>query len=105
MEVFKAFRVFQKDHKTYGRLVEVGLDDLSEGDVVARVAYSGVNYKDALACDAHPGVARTLPLVPGIDVAGTLRSAFEGYAAGTPVGDAAEAGSPEELMIMADPLT
>ena len=49
------------------------------------VEAAGFNYKDALACDAHPGVARTLPLVPGIDVAGTLRSAFEGYAAGTPV--------------------
>ena len=49
------------------------------------VEAAGFNYKDALACDAHPGVARVLPLVPGIDVAGTLRSAFEGYAAGTPV--------------------
>ena len=49
------------------------------------VEAAGFNYKDALACDAHPGVARTLPLVPGIDVAGRLRSAFETFAAGTPV--------------------
>ena len=49
------------------------------------VEAAGFNYKDALACDAHAGVARVLPLVPGIDVAGTLRSSFEGHAAGTPV--------------------
>ena len=49
------------------------------------VEAAGFNYKDALACDAHPGVARTLPLVPGIDVAGRLRSSFEAFTAGTPV--------------------
>ena len=49
------------------------------------VEAAGFNYKDALACDAHPGVARTLPLVPGIDVAGRLRSSCEAFAAGTPV--------------------
>jgi NADPH:quinone reductase-like Zn-dependent oxidoreductase len=43
------------------------------------VEAAGFNYKDALACDAHPGVARTLPLVPGIDVAGRLRSSFEAF--------------------------
>ncbi|MBT7727481.1 MAG: zinc-binding dehydrogenase [Planctomycetaceae bacterium] len=49
------------------------------------VEAAGFNYKDALACDAHPGVVRKLPLVPGIDVAGRLRSSFGKYAAGTPV--------------------
>ncbi len=69
--------------------VQSGVAPLPDGYpkefVCIDVEAAGFNYKDALACDAHPGVARVLPLVPGIDVAGRLRSAFEGYAAGTPV--------------------
>lgn len=42
------------------------------GDVLVRVAWSSVNYKDALACIANGGVAHTNPLVPGIDLAGTV---------------------------------
>ena len=87
----------QTGNGPYGWVVNRGADgDLQSGVsllpgghpeefVCIDVEAAGFNYKDALACDAHPGVARTLPLVPGIDVAGTLRSAFEGYAAGTPV--------------------
>jgi putative YhdH/YhfP family quinone oxidoreductase len=36
------------------------------------VAYSSLNYKDALACQGHPGVVREFPHVPGIDCAGTV---------------------------------
>lgn len=42
------------------------------GDVVIRVAWSSLNYKDALATRGHPGVAGELPHVPGIDAAGTV---------------------------------
>jgi len=45
---------------------------LPEGDVEIRVEYSGVNYKDALAVTPKGGVARSYPLIPGIDVAGTV---------------------------------
>lgn len=47
-------------------------DDLPPGDVLIEVAYSSINYKDALATQAHPGVVRKLPHVPGIDCAGTV---------------------------------
>jgi acrylyl-CoA reductase (NADPH) len=47
-------------------------DDLPAGEVLIRVAYSSLNYKDALACQGHPGVARSFPHVPGIDCAGTV---------------------------------
>ncbi len=47
-------------------------DDLPAGDVLIEVAWSSLNYKDALACHAHPGVVRKLPHVPGIDCAGTV---------------------------------
>jgi putative YhdH/YhfP family quinone oxidoreductase len=48
------------------------LEDLPPGDVLIRVAWSSLNYKDALACQAHPGIVRKLPHVPGIDAAGTV---------------------------------
>jgi acrylyl-CoA reductase (NADPH) len=47
---------------------------LPEGDVQIAVEYSGINYKDALAITPKGGVAREYPLIPGIDVAGTVTS-------------------------------
>jgi putative YhdH/YhfP family quinone oxidoreductase len=49
----------------------ISRDDLPPGDVLIDVAYSSLNYKDALACQGHPGVVRTFPHIPGIDCAGT----------------------------------
>lgn len=48
------------------------LSELPPGDVLIRVRYSSLNYKDALAAEAHPGVVRKLPHVPGIDAAGIV---------------------------------
>ena len=48
------------------------LSDLPPGDVLIRVRYSSLNYKDALAAEAHPGVVRKLPHVPGVDAAGVV---------------------------------
>src|SRR3954449_787991 len=45
---------------------------LPEGDVQIAVEYSGINYKDALAVTSKGGVARSYPLIPGIDVTGTV---------------------------------
>jgi acrylyl-CoA reductase (NADPH) len=53
-------------------LTRRAVSDLPPGDVLVRVAYSSLNYKDALACQGHPGVVRKLPHVPGIDAAGTV---------------------------------
>jgi putative YhdH/YhfP family quinone oxidoreductase len=50
----------------------ITLDDLPTGELLIRVAYSSLNYKDALACQGHPGVVRTFPHIPGIDCAGTV---------------------------------
>ena len=47
---------------------------LPAGDVQIAVEYSGINYKDALAITPKGGVARSYPLIPGIDVAGTVTS-------------------------------
>jgi acrylyl-CoA reductase (NADPH) len=44
--------------------------DLGDGDVLVDVEYSSINYKDGLALAGRPGVIRTLPLIPGIDLVG-----------------------------------
>ena len=54
------------------RVERLALDGLPKGDVLIRVAYSSLNYKDALAVQGHPGVARSFPHVPGVDCAGTV---------------------------------
>src|SRR5215210_3466399 len=59
--------------------------DLGEGDVVVRVDCSSVNYKDALATIPKGQVARISPLVPGIDLAGTVVEGADGVEAGDEV--------------------
>jgi acrylyl-CoA reductase (NADPH) len=48
------------------------LSELPEGEVLIKVAYSSLNYKDALAATGRPGVARKFPHIPGIDAAGEV---------------------------------
>jgi putative YhdH/YhfP family quinone oxidoreductase len=47
-------------------------EKLPPGDVTIRVAYSSLNYKDALAASGHPGVVRSFPHIPGIDASGVV---------------------------------
>src|SRR5438045_3150831 len=62
------------------------LADLPPGEVLVRVEFSSLNYKDALAAQAHPGVVRKLPHVPGIDAAGTvIESTDDRFKCGDPV--------------------
>src|SRR4051794_39804802 len=58
--------------KVHRGLIERPLAELPPGECLIRVEYSSLNYKDALAAQAHPGVVRKLPHVPGIDAAGTI---------------------------------
>jgi acrylyl-CoA reductase (NADPH) len=61
-------------------------EELGEGDVTVDVAWSGVNYKDALALLGQGRIVRAYPFVPGIDLAGTVReSAAPDLAVGTEV--------------------
>jgi acrylyl-CoA reductase (NADPH) len=59
------------DGVTRGVRDDLDTGDLGEGDVLVKVAWSSVNYKDALATIAKGQVARISPLIPGIDLAGT----------------------------------
>ena len=53
-------------------MAERRIDELPEGDVLVRVAYSSLNYKDALAATGHRGIVKRFPHVPGVDAAGTV---------------------------------
>lgn len=58
--------------KLSSNVEQLPLEALPPGDVTIRVAFSSLNYKDALASIAHPGVVKSLPHVPGIDAAGEV---------------------------------
>ncbi|MEQ1532044.1 MAG: acryloyl-CoA reductase [Sideroxydans sp.] len=74
MNSFSAFRIFEENAKSVGRLVQLSLDDLDAGEVVIRTCYSGVNYKDALAVTGAGKVIRRFPCVGGVDVSGVVES-------------------------------
>lgn len=86
MESFRAL-VAEKDGEDVVREVRsLDPENLPEGEVTIRVAFSDVNYKDALATTAKGGVARTSPLVPGIDLSGeVVESSAEGISEGDEV--------------------
>ena len=71
---FQAYRIFEENGKSAGRFVELSLDDLDPGEVLIRVAYSSVNYKDALAATGAGKVIRHFPCVGGVDAAGVVES-------------------------------
>lgn len=82
-EPFRAIRVSKTDSGQKAELVQIGLDDLMEGDVTVAVEYSTVNYKDGLALTGKAPVIRTWPLIPGIDFAGRVEtSTHEGFKPG-----------------------
>lgn len=73
-DTFKAFRITDDEHGYRAGVAEESVDDQSDGDVVIRVAFSSVNYKDALAGTGKGRILRKFPLNGGIDAAGTVAS-------------------------------
>ena len=76
-QTFKAFRIHEIDRKIVGRFEPLRLDDLGPGNVVVRVQYSDINYKDALAATGAGRILRRYPLVGGIDLAGVVESSTD----------------------------
>ena len=72
MTSLRAFRLHQDQGKVTGRLETIALADLGPGEVLVKVAYSTINFKDALAATGTSKIARKYPLVGGIDLAGTV---------------------------------
>ncbi|MDX9818544.1 MAG: YhdH/YhfP family quinone oxidoreductase [Desulfococcus multivorans] len=70
---FKAMWVEEIERNRFKRtIIERTTDDLPDGDVLIRVRYSSLNYKDALSAVGNRGVTRKYPHTPGIDAAGTV---------------------------------
>ena len=70
--MFRALMVDRPDDGFTCEIVELSDDDLPEGDVVVDVEYSTVNFKDGLAVTDSSPIVRNFPMVPGIDLAGTV---------------------------------
>lgn len=69
---FKAFLVRQEDGKVVSGFADMTVADLDAGEVTIRVAYSSVNYKDALAATGAGRIIRRFPCIGGIDLSGTV---------------------------------
>ena len=81
--MFKAVLIEESEDKPRARLAELDEADLPEGAVTIDVAYSSLNYKDALGITGTAPIARSLPMVAGIDLAGTVAASDEaGFGAG-----------------------
>ena len=87
MQSFKSFRIhLEENGSTRAGIETVTLDDLSAGDVLIRVEYSAVNYKDALAGTGRGRILRRSPLIGGIDAVGeVVSSETHAFAAGQAV--------------------
>jgi acrylyl-CoA reductase (NADPH) len=69
---FTAILVTQDNGNTSASIQKLERAALPPGEVLVRIAYSSLNYKDGLAVTGRPGVIRTFPMVPGVDFAGTV---------------------------------
>lgn len=107
---FKALRVHQTTEGLAARFDTLSSEDLSPGEVLIRVAYSGINFKDALAVTGKGRVLRSYPRVAGIDLSGrVVSSSVPGFSPGQPVlvtgcliGEAFDGGFAEYARVAAD---
>lgn len=84
---FDALWIEEQPDGSFARsIVRRSTDDLPAGDVLVRVHYSSLNYKDALSASGNRGVTRKYPHTPGIDAAGTVvESAVDAFGPGDEV--------------------
>jgi acrylyl-CoA reductase (NADPH) len=70
---FKALQITETPNGKFERaIVNRNIDDLPKGDVLIRVHYSALNYKDGLSATGHKGITRNFPHTPGIEAAGIV---------------------------------
>jgi len=84
---FTAMRVEESEPKSFTRrIVTRSLNELPAGELLVKVHYSSLNYKDALSATGRPGVTKKYPHTPGIDAAGEVVECSDGrFAPGAPV--------------------
>jgi putative YhdH/YhfP family quinone oxidoreductase len=71
---FKAFRVEEENEKFISAIKEIPFEILEKGELLIKVNYSSLNYKDALSAIGNKGVTRNYPHTPGIDAVGIVVS-------------------------------
>ena len=71
-KAFKALYISQEEGNFKKEIKDVSIADLPENDVLIKVSYSSLNYKDALSASGNKGVTKKFPHVPGIDAAGIV---------------------------------
>jgi acrylyl-CoA reductase (NADPH) len=109
MASFKALRVQQGPGGRFARFESVTLDELTAGEVVVRVAYSCLNYKDALAITGKGSIARGYPRTAGIDLSGVVETSSDPayrpgdrvLAAGAGLGESLDGGLTERARLPA----
>ncbi|MFC2129973.1 YhdH/YhfP family quinone oxidoreductase [Bacteroidota bacterium] len=70
---YKAFIVEEVESGRFERkLKHKTIEDLPDGDIIIKVHYSALNYKDALSANGHKGITRKYPHTPGIDASGVI---------------------------------
>lgn len=86
MDRFAAYLIEEKDGRTQGGLTTIEEAQLDTGEVTIRVAYSSVNYKDALAATGAGRIIRRYPCIGGIDMSGIVEASTDArFRAGDPV--------------------
>jgi len=77
MKAFKAFRIHEREGRIAAGFEQMTVDALTPGEVVIRVKYSSINYKDALAATGAGKILRKYPLNGGIDLSGEVESSTD----------------------------
>ncbi|MGH8461804.1 MAG: YhdH/YhfP family quinone oxidoreductase [Stenotrophobium sp.] len=112
MSTFRALRIHQVEKSTQARIEELSFKDLGAGDVVIRVAWSGINYKDALAVTGKSRIMKGFPKIAGIDLAGVVESSRDArykpgdkvLVTGCNIGEVLDGGFTEVACLPADVL-
>lgn len=112
MSTFNALIATKDGGKITATFQQISREQLPPGDVLVRVAYSTLNYKDGLAVTGQPGIIRKFPMVPGIDFAGTVEeSSSTAFKSGDPVvgtgfgmGESIWGGYAQYARVSAEPL-
>ncbi|HWU67713.1 MAG TPA: YhdH/YhfP family quinone oxidoreductase [Stenotrophobium sp.] len=112
MSTFKALRIHQIEKSTEARIEELSFKDLGAGDVVIRVAWSGINYKDALAVTGKGRIMKGFPKIAGIDLSGVVESSRDAryktgdkvLVTGCNIGEVLDGGYTEVACLPADVL-
>ncbi len=72
-KTYKALVVREGDDKRFSKAIEeVSMDFLPKGEVLIRVHYAALNYKDALSASGHKGITKSYPHTPGVDASGIV---------------------------------